>query len=1252
MKRIIWTLALIVCVVFNAAAQTNSGVLTGEIKDSTGAVISGASIQITNLETNAVVTVETNEEGRYNVASLAPGNYQVTVEKTGFRKSLLASVAVLTAQTITANVALEIGTADETVEVRDESPLLTADSPILATTIENRLLDEIPFTDRSALGAVTLAAGVTGDPQYPNGVQSENVGIFTQPITPGGSLQVSGSRPGTSALLIDGADNSLASNPRTGVSFSGETAREVTVQQNGLSAQYGRTGGGILNQSTKGGTKNFFASASWQHNEPKFQAKTFGSPADPAKRQNQESFIVSGPVFFPRFGEGTPYLYNGKKRTFFFFSYEPTQLSDMVFSRGRVPTPDELAGRFNNSLEVLNQTVLSTQGIEAALAAPRTGGIAYRFNRNAQGFYIGRQLAATAAVAIPNNDLSAQLALNPTAQFYLSFFPRTSNQYIQFYRADGLYDRDGTNAFLARGVDSRDERLNFRIDHLLTKNDQLAARFTYVPVNGTRYNFLGPDNPAQPIFSDKTNSSNFVLSETHVFGGSTINDFRVTYTRVNQQRIPVDVSIDKDYSVLGGLVPATLGVGFPNIANLVQTIGNQQNNGPGKTLDRNLGFSDDFSFVRGNHNIKIGGNVRFLGFDRLDTSGLYGGAYGFTPGLTANPTRGNTGVGIATFILGAVSSFSYRPEAATFKYRWNYYAAYAQDDWKVGRNLTLNFGLRYNLETPRREADDRQGYFDPNVTGTLNGLPVQGGFVFSGQDGRNRSIFPTNYLGFEPRVGIAYQPFEKMTLRASYSLIHTPLTGLGLLVTPDLSSPSASSTGGNGGVQPGSVAYANYITNPIAPVTTRIPTTGPLFSFPSGVNLPYVDQSKDVPYVQLWSASLQYQISRSAVIEAAYSGQKGTHLFSPPLNLNIPTNERIVAAIRANANFNNASLTNIYYPAINTETLYQSLRPYQQFYDNAIDSIYDRRASSTYHALYLTFKQRLTQGVTVTASYSFSKSIDDFSSGFPDTGTAAQVDSFAPARTQNPFDLKSERSVSTFDIPQKLSVGVTAQIPFGRGKALDFKNGILNNIFGGFTLSGIFTRQSGYPLQVYLGSFNNTNQSNVTGYFCSTPAPTTAVPNPVLCSSGNAVQDVFLRPNVVPGVPLINPNWDSSNPLAQPYINPAAFAIPGSPGNPQFGNTPRTLSSLRTPTAQSFDSSLRKRVKLFGEKSKHYIELRADVFNVLNRRNLILGIGNSRRSLFSGVSGGQFTSAAGFGFLEQADATRGRTLRLGIKVAF
>ena len=1251
MKRFILTLVILLGATAAQHAQSSTGTIKGEVTDQQKAVVPGASVKLTNLETNNILTATTNDSGTFSIPSLQPGPYQLEVEKEGFRTVKVSGVTILTAQTVTSNVTLEVGAENQTVEIKDETPLLTADSPTLATTVETKLIEDIPFTDRSALGAVTLAAGVTGDPQYPDGVQSENPGIFTALITPGGSLQISGARPGTGSILVDGSDNTLASTPRTGVSFSNETIREVTIQQNGLPAQYGRTGGGIINQSTRAGTKRFYATASWQHNEPKFQARTFASPVAPAKRQNQESLIVSGPVLFPRFGEGGSPIYNGKGRTYFFFSYEPTQLSDVVYSRGRIPTPDELQGKFNNSLESLNATILRNQGIDAALAAPRVNTLVYQFALNAQFLPIGLRLSRTQYTRTPivNNDLSKTLANNPAARYYFSFYPTpaSNSKYALFYRPDGLYDSDGTNAFVARGVISRDQRTSLRIDHRLTNKDNLVTRFTYVPVSGRRYNFFGPDSPAEPIFSDATKSFNVIANEVHSFGGSLVNEFRLTFTRTNQLRLPIAASLNQDYAAAGGLPASSVGIGFPGLGNLIGgQIGTQANNGAGKTLDTNFGISDDFSFTHGNQNIKIGGETRFLGFNRLDTAGLYGGLYGFTPSLTA--PVGGTGIGMASFILGAVSSINYRSAATNYKYRWNYYAAYIQDDWKVRRNVTINFGLRYNLETPRREKNNLQGSFDPDVTGTLNGLPVKGGFVFSGQNGRGRGIFPTNYLSFEPRVGFAYQPFSKMTLRASYGLIHTPLTGLGLLVTPDLG--NGSFTNGAGGVQPASVAYLNYLTNPLAAISPILPTQGPLFSFTDGINLPYVDQTNVVPYVQLYSASMQFQVTRDSVVEVAYSGQKGTHLFNTPINYNLPSNDRIIQEIRNNADFTNTTTVgqSPYFVGTNerVRTYYESLRPYQQFYGNAIDSNFDRRASSNYNALYLSFKQRLSKGTTLTASYSFSKSIDDFSSGFPETGQAAVVDSFAPGRTQNPEDLKAERSVSTFDIPHKFSLGFSTDIPIGKGKQFNVGNKFVNAVFNGVSISGTFLRQSGYPLQLFLGSYNGTNVSNNNGYFCSTS------PGGVLCDRGQAVQDLFVRPNIVQGVPLINPAWDPKDPLAAPYINRAAFSVPGSPGNPEFGNAPRTLPYLRTPTTQFFNTTIRKRIKLFDEKSKHFVEVRADVFNILNRNNLIFGTGSDRRSLFTGFANGTGTISPSFGFLEQAPETRGRTLRLGLKIGF
>lgn len=348
-------------------AQTNTGAITGEVTDASKAVVSGARVRVTNLATNLIQETTTTSAGVFTAPSLLPGTYRVTVEAQGFKTASLATVEVLTASTTSVTVALEVGQASETVQVLSETPLLTQDSAALSTTIENKLLRDIPFPERSALGAIMISAGVTGDPQYQGGIQSEAPGIFTQNVTPGGGTQMGGGRPGSGSILVDGSDISLSSLSRTGVTFSGDTVQEVTVQVNGIPAQYGRTGGGIINQSTKGGGSEYHGGLFFQHTDPGLQSWTHGTHEinrGPQKRQNYYSGFVGGPVNLPKSVFG-PLAYDGRQRTFFYVSVEPSRFFDQFFTPGRTLTPGDLAGDLNNTFDLIDQNILSTQGVEA-----------------------------------------------------------------------------------------------------------------------------------------------------------------------------------------------------------------------------------------------------------------------------------------------------------------------------------------------------------------------------------------------------------------------------------------------------------------------------------------------------------------------------------------------------------------------------------------------------------------------------------------------------------------------------------------------------------------------------------------------------------------------------------------------------------------------------------------------------------------------------------------------------------------------
>ncbi len=1234
-------------------AQSNTGTITGRIFDSAKALLPGAKLTITNLDTNVTSAITANDQGNYSAPALLPGRYRVVVEKAGFSKSVLEPVEVFTASVTTADITLQVGSITESVTVKEEAPLLTSDSAAVNTTVENQLLQEIPFPERSSLSAVMLSAGIQGDPQYPGGIQSENAGIYAPPLSPGASIAIGGGRPGSGSILVDGSDISLASYPRTGVTFSGDTVSQMSVQTNGIPAQYGRTSGGVINQTTKGGTNQFHGGVNWQHTDPGLQSWKHGthqSGVPPMLKQNMFGASVGGPVVLPK-------LYDGRNKTFFYATVEPSRLSDLVYTGlGRVPTPAELKGDLAYGWDVLNRccnATLRAQGADAAMQELRnlyaTGGapqLMYQYARNSEGFPVGDKYTDRLTyIPIPNNNVSAQLAKNPYAQKILSYYPTPSNPspYAVFLRPDALWDANGNNAFLGRGVKNVDNRYSFRFDHSLTSGSRLAFRYTFVPVNGTRFNFLGPDSEANPIARDKNSARNFYLGHTQLLGGNKVNEFRVTYMRANQLRYASEIATAKDFGAEMGLRPATQGYGFPAFTGLPGTTlgsGGSLGSGSGTTLDINFGVADDFSWIRGKHSMKFGFDYRAFQMNRYDRNELGGGTYNFSASQTNDGIGG--GSPLASLMLGIVNSYTVRTVPMAFYYRWKYAGAYFQDDWKVTQKLTLNLGMRYSHETPRTEKYNRQGSFDPNVTGNLNGVPVRGGFTFAGENGNPRGLWNSNWMGFEPRFGFAYTPMSKTTFRGSFSLLQAPLTGLSFFIVPDLNVQTTPISGNNGGVRPGQV---NLVTNPVGAIPPNQPISGgPLFSWTgSGTTaLPYIDKTNAQPYALQWSFSIANAITPSTVLEATYSGNKGNHLFSPSLDQNIPSYDAIKVKIRDQVNFatqvpNPFGINDLSGRPLQMAVL-DTMRPFPHLWSQQIPTMFDRRGSSIYHGLWLSFKQRLSKGLNFQGSFTWAKSIDNASAGFGGL-IGQETDIFGLARPQNPTNMQPERSESTYSIPHKFSTAVNYELPMGKGRTFATSNRFLNGMFGNWNMAGFFTIQDGYPIWLRQGSG---------GYWFSLAG-----------GGGNLASGAVLRPNLVPGVPIINANWRDNPYIAGSFLNPAAFTIPGSLSNPELGNLPRTMSSVRNPVTRTLDMNLSKRFVL-PPKERFSLTLRADFLNVLNHPNFFfnpisghdwLG-GDFNRTSLTNPAIQPFTTNGSFGKMDPNNTNAGRTIRLTIRLNF
>jgi hypothetical protein len=1214
-------------------AQTSSGTITGLVTDGKSGTIGGAEVTVTGVDGTFTTKTTTSSDGIYNVPSIPPGIYTVLIQGKGFASNKTSQVNVTVGGVTKIDVELKVGTVTESVTVNSEE-LLSPSTAAIQTSIDQSVIVNLPFAERTALSVVMFAPGVTGDPQSIDGVGSELPNAYSGPIAPGAGLAIGGSREGANPQLVDGSDLTLVGYPRTGVTFSGDAIRSVTVQSVGLPAQYGRSGGGVINQASKAGSEQYHGALRWRHRDPFFElvAPNSGGAA-PAEHLNLFTIAAGGPVPLPFH----------KHKTFFFVAVEPLRNTNGTYVRKRFLTPDEIAGRFHNSYDLLNTTILKNQGYAAAVAAPRTGGIYYQFARNAQGFPTGPRLSTAQWTQAANDDVSAQAAQNPITRYLLATQPTPDHptKFAHFIYPDGHYDPDGMNGFAIRGVTTSDNRYSFRIDENLTDRDRIFVRYSNVPVSGSRYDYNGLDTPLQPVASESINSANVAVNYVRTISANKVNEFRATYLRNNDLISPAAASLAQDFGASIGLSPAIKGVGMPGFtfSNNVGSLG--QGTTYGASINENYGFGDDFSLLLGRHSVKFGFDYRAMQLNRYDQTNLYGGTYACNPSLVNSGAQSSSCV--AAYMLGLFGTYTVNTPH-NYYYRWKYGAAYVQDDWRVLPKLTLNVGLRYNIETPRMEKFNYQGSFIPNGTGVLNGVAATGGFAFSGTNGLPNTLWPINYLEFEPRIGFAYQPRNFMTVRAAYTLMHTPLTGMGNNIVPNLTS-GALSIGNNGVGGQNSTAWVNLITNPISsasPGAAPTVSSNLLEAWNGTTYLPAITQSTSVPYVQLWSLSLQFQLNKGTMIETDYVGQKGTHLYSTPVPVNAPPINVLIDKIKVRTNFN-ATPTKDQWG--NVTNPFQKLRPYPQFNANAIYTAYDRTASSNYNAVYITARQRTAYGLNLFTSFSWSKSMDDASSGLGGPGDT-QVDPYGFIYPQG-YSTAGDYSLSTFDIPVHLSLGYVWDVPVGRGKQfLGNTPRWLDFLVGGWNASSSMTMQSGYPLSVVAGVNGRSS-----GYFCSS----SKLPNTSACDYGTALSDVTLRPNRVPGVPLFKKDWKKDpfgTGIGGGIINPDAFSMPGSLDNPQFGTLPRTLGDARNPRSISANGSLRKRFSVIPERAT--LELWTDVINLFNHQNFfLLNNDPTIHGLYTTIlpNGSGFTANPRFG-VANVLAPGPRQINIGVALTF
>jgi hypothetical protein len=813
-------------------AQTTEGAIVGTVTDPSGATIAGAVVTVTNMDTGISVRATSDATGNYVITPLHIGRYSVAVEASGFKKSVRSDITVNVQDRVRVDASLEVGAVTDTVEVAAAAPLLETDTSYLGEVVESQRIVDLPLNGRFFTRLAVLTAGTAPTPA---GARDENTGGFS----------ANGVRPYQNNFLLDGVDNNslsedLVSQQSFVIGPAPDAIAEFKVQTNSMSAEFGRSGGAVLNVTIKSGTNDLHGTVYEFLRNSDLDAKNyFDSPTSPIPpfKMNQFGFSVGGPVWVPK-------VYNGKNRTFFFFDYEGTRIRTGQTFLASVPPDAWRTGDFSGYNQIFDPNTTVTNPDGTATRQP-----------------------------FPNNQIP-QSRWNPIAAKLLSMFPEPN--------VPGSVSSFGvSNNYLSNPVEPNDtNQFDVRIDHKISDSDSIFGRFSF---SNNTDNPPGPIPP--PLDAASFSSGNFinqprnvVISETHIFTPRTVNELRLGYSRNRSERLQFNANLNLSQQLgIPGIPFSTNNGGLPQFGVTgLNSFGSSEYQ-PTVETQEVYQIVDSLTLIRGRHTMKIGAELKpRVNFSILQPP-VPRGAFSFTGQFTADPNNvSNTGLGTSDFLLGIVQSAQLSSFINDeFQQPGMFY--YFQDDFKVSHKLTLNLGLRYEFVTHPMEKYNAEANFnvDTNTLDIAGGRqdPLPPNFYPQIPVNRNapRSLVPNPKLDFGPRVGFAYNIFKNTVIRSGYGIFYSSYEA-GPLSIP------------NPGNNPPFFEQTNYL-NPTFlqpnPIVGNLSQGFPLsaLAIPALPSLFSLDPHFSNPYVQHWQFSIQQELGWNTVWEVAYAGSKGTKLY-------------------------------------------------------------------------------------------------------------------------------------------------------------------------------------------------------------------------------------------------------------------------------------------------------------------------------------------------------------------------------------
>jgi hypothetical protein len=1016
-------------------AQSYTAAIRGVVTDATGAAVASAKIVITEADRNVQHTTVTDAEGRYARGALLPGSYTLTVEAPGFKKHVHSSFPLTVQQQATIDVQLQVGDVSSTVDVQSEAPLLNTTISSLGQVIENKYMVSLPNIGRNPMSFLYLTPGVVGSA----GRRGDSNTNFV----------ANGARNSTSDVLVDGVTVTTVEQ-NSGITDlkytpSVDAVQEFKMQVNFFPAEYGQTGGAVVNMVTKSGTNDYHGTGFYffRHsdlNANSWTANRAGS-ARPFFRRDQLGGVLGGPI--------------RKNKTFFFSSYEYTNSKNPNSATATFPTVEQRAGDFTQTRQSNGQMIQMFDPFDTFV--------------NASGTVERRPFAGN---RIPVS------RFDPIAVKALGFFP-LPNQVTNAVT--------NTNNWFAQDINlSTGYKFDIKGDHNFSDKSRLMGRFSYTPSTGNPPNLFGKGNPAFTFNNGPsgTKTTSSVVDFTRTQSATTLWTLRYGLVYSDFFRNPMEPFDLTDLGLPQYMKANATNLVFPTIA----PDGFTDIGAEGWILmDRQEGVhqvSGSLTKIAGAHTIKAGGEFRQYFLDYLQP-GYPSGQLTFSAQTTRrliNVGDNFQGNGLASMLLGwgGGGSFHIDPKAFT---RSRYMGYFIQDDWKVTPKLTLNLNLRYEFDIPRWETQNRMSYWDLDARAPLNvpGYDLRGVFRFV--DNNRRSPFDGDYDNFSPRLGFAYALNNKTSIRGGWGLLYQL---------------SRSTVFGHTG------AAFNVSANPVFTLDSGATLYARLNNpYPDGMLLPpgnskgdrtflgigagtIVPSNNRNPEYYTWNLSIQREVGWQSVLELNYTGSHGAHLFVPNTSLSLldpqywGLGRNALQAQVPNPFF--GQITDPLAVNLNRATVqrFRLLRPMTHFDGASAGTSEPPAGDSNYHAMQIKWEKRFSTGFTFLGHYVWSKMLDDSSVSSGNLTWLGGTTSM-----QNPLDRRMEKSLSAHDIAHRVVLTGAYELPFGRGKRIAGGSGrLLDAFIGGWEFSGFFTMQSGNPLQTSLNGgnlWNGTQRANLIG---------------------------------------------------------------------------------------------------------------------------------------------------------------------------